>query len=96
MITIEILYLVVGIVASIVGVICWHLVDLDKQFNGLKNHMLMHDKCFTDIEWHRVDDLGKLAALEQRVRILENKIDSHLIGSEAQKFPDPEDEGIII
>lgn len=73
MTTIEYLYFGVGIVAAIVGVICWHLADLDKQFDELKSHMLKHDKYFTDIEWKRVDDLSKLAALK-RIQNLEEKI----------------------
>lgn len=77
---IEILYLSVGIIATLVGIICWHLKDLDKLFNEWKAHMLRHDKYFTDVEWHRVDDLGKLAALEQRVRVLEEKLDAQLKG----------------
>ena len=74
MTTIEFLYLGVGIVAAIVGVICWHLADLDKQFDELKAHILKHDKYFTDVEWKRVDDLSKLADANQRIQALEERL----------------------
>ena len=74
MTVIEFLYLGVGIIAAIIGVICWHLADLDKQFDELRSHILKHDKYFTDVEWKRVDDLSKLAALEQRVRVFEERL----------------------
>lgn len=88
---IEKICFVIGIIAVTVGImfIWYRLEEFDKRFYEWRDHMLKYDKYFTDIEWHRVDDLTKLAALEQRVRVLEEKF-------EVPEFPDPEDEEIII
>lgn len=96
MTAIDILFTSVGFIAAIVGIICYHLMDLDKLFVEWKERMLKHDKCFTDIEWHRVDDLSKLAALEQRVRVLEEQMSGLLMVTDESNFPDPEDEEIVI
>lgn len=93
---------VIGIIAVTIGImfICYRLREYDRLFYEWRDHMLKHDKCFTDIEWHRVDDLSKLAALEQRVRVLEEKLDDHLEHSAIPEypnpleFPDPEDKRI--
>lgn len=76
MTAIEILYIGFGIIAASVGIIFYRLTELDKLFYSWRDHMLKHDKYFTDIEWKRVDDLGKLAALEQRVRTLEGQFEA--------------------
>ena len=96
MTAIDILFTSVGFIAGAVGVIVWHLADLNKSLVEWKERMLKYDKCFTDIEWHRVDDLSKLAALEQRVRVLEEKLDDHLEHSAIPEYPYPEDEETVI
>ena len=91
---IEFLYIGFVIIAGVVGGILYHLDKLDKLFYKWKMHMTYHDKRLTDVSWHRADDLGKLAALEQRVRALEEKLDAKLEDSKEPELPDPEDDVI--
>ena len=69
----DILFAVCGIGLIALGL---SLFKLNDRVDSWKPLMLQHEKTFTDIEWHRVDDLNKLAALQQRVDILEERLEA--------------------
>lgn len=69
----DILFAIIGIGLIALGL---SLMKLNNLVEYLMARSLHHDKLFDDVEWHRADDLGKLAALEQRVRTLEEQLEA--------------------
>lgn len=67
----NILFFIVGfgLVAIVVKTI-----KIDSRIDSLERDHIHHDKLFTDVDWHRVDDLRKLSVVEQKVKELEEKV----------------------
>lgn len=67
----NILFFIVGfgLVALVVKAI-----KIDSRIDSLERDHIHHDKLFTDVDWHRVDDLRKLSKAEQRITELEEKV----------------------
>ena len=70
----DILFAVCGVGLIALGL---SLVKLSFKVDSWIKLIVKHEKTFNDIEWHRVDDLSKLAALQQRVNILEKRLEAH-------------------
>ena len=69
----DILFAVCGVGLIALGL---SLVKLSFKVDSWIKLIVKHEKTFNDIEWHRVDDLSKLAALQQRVNILEKRLEA--------------------
>lgn len=69
--TYNILFFIVGF-----GIVALAIkaINIDKRIDSLERDHIHHDELFTDVDWHRVDDLRKLSEVEQRVNELEEKV----------------------
>lgn len=65
------------IITTLLVVISIKLHRLGKLYDSWQMRCLHYEKIFTDIEWHRVDDLGKLADTNKRIQDLEDRLEAH-------------------
>lgn len=70
----DILFAVCGIGLIALG-LC--LVKLGGRVDYLQLDYIKHEKYFTNVDWHRAEDLGKLADTNQRVQALEDRLEAH-------------------
>lgn len=70
----DILFAVVGIGLIALGL---SLVKLGGRVDHLQLDHIKHEKYFTNVDWHRAEDLGKLADTNQRVQVLEDRLEAH-------------------
>ena len=68
----DILFAVCGVGLIAVG---FNLFKLDDRIGCWISSIRHHEKLFTDIEWHRAEDLGKLADSNQRIKALEDRLE---------------------
>ena len=71
----DILFAVVGIGLIAFGL---SLMKLGGRVDYWEIRIDRHEQNFTNIEWHRAEDLGKLADLQQRVDMLEKRLEEKL------------------
>ena len=67
-----ILFAIVGVGLIALGL---SLVKLGGRVDYLQLDYIKHEKYFTNVDWHRAEDLGKLADTNQRVRNLEERLE---------------------
>jgi hypothetical protein len=70
----DILFAVCGIGLIALGL---SLVKLGGRVDHLQLDYIKHEKYFTNVDWHRAEDLGKLADTNQRVQALEDRLEAH-------------------
>lgn len=68
----NILFAIVGVGLIALGL---SLVKLGGRVDYLQLDYIKHEKYFTNVDWHRAEDLGKLADTNQRVQTLEDRLD---------------------
>lgn len=69
-----ILFAIVGVGLIALGL---SLVKLGGRVDYLQLDYIKHEKYFTNVDWHRAEDLGKLADTNQRVQALEDRLEAH-------------------
>lgn len=70
----DILFAIIGIGLIALGL---SLVKLGGRVDHLQLDYIKHEKYFTNVDWHRAEDLGKLADTNQRVQALEDRLEAH-------------------
>lgn len=70
----DILFAVCGIGLIALGLSLFKLSD---RVDLLQLDYIKHEKYFTNVDWHRAEDLGKLADTNQRVQVLEDRLEAH-------------------
>ena len=70
----DILFAICGIGLIALGLSLFKLSD---RVDHLQLDYIKHEKYFTNVDWHRAEDLGKLADTNQRVQVLEDRLEAH-------------------
>lgn len=83
----NILFAVVGIGLIAYGL---SLIKLNGRVDHLQLDYIKHEKYFANVDWHRAEDLGKLADTNQRVQTLEDRLDGQeaLVATLEEKLND--------
>lgn len=66
-----ILFAVCGVGLIAIGL---SLVKLGGRVDHLQLDYIRHEKYFTNVDWHRAEDLGKLVDTNQRIQALEERL----------------------